>query len=154
MIIWYREILNPLEENNLLSNISLKLFKKYLIKEINKIFETNNTNYMLKLKDLPAKNTIKDDFEVYFYLEGINNNINNSSEIIQISNKNKTMTSIMSTSHSNNSTQTSFTQPSLSVNKEKINEEYSSVEFQTEYFIEQYINIYCKDFNQYDGFFF
>lgn len=150
MIVWYREVLGPLEEQNLISHKASKLFKNYIIKEINKTFETHNLNYKIKLKDSPLKELIKEDIELNFSLEGYNNIHNNNmmlNELAQVnkSNMNTQTTILLSATTSANfnsfSTQNSFTQPSSSSsNKEKglLNEDVGSFEFQTEYFIEQY----------------
>jgi hypothetical protein len=114
-----------------------------MINEINKTFECNNISYKIKLKDLPVKEFINEDIDVNFSLEGIQNN--GLSEIIQVNSgfKNLTSNSLPTSISSNNSTystQNSFTQPNL-FNKEKIyvNEEFNNSEFQTEYFLEQYL---------------
>jgi hypothetical protein len=123
-----------------------------MIKEINKTFESNNINFKIKLKDSPVKDFIKEDIEVSFSLEGLNNNYNNNNnfgftEVVQMNSGkiNTTLhfpTNSMSTTVSNYSTSNSFTQPSSSSNKEKASTgEEDNFEFQTEYFIEQYFEI-------------
>ena len=85
---------------------------------------------------------MKEEIDVNFSLEGLNNN--GFSEIIHMNSgiKNLTSSSLPISISSNNSTystQNSFTQPTIN-NKEKIivNEEFNNLEFQNEYFIEQY----------------
>lgn len=149
MIIWYREVLSPLEDHCLLSNKSILMFKKYMIKELNKTFETNNINCKLKFKDSPSKEFME-DVEVNFSLEENINNIYCLSEGLNHSSANKLLVGnllpiSMSTNNSTYSTQNSFTQPN-SFNKEKnvINEEFTSLEFQNEFFIEQYYMVINK----------
>ena len=119
MIIWHREVLGPLEEQNLVSNKLITVFKKYIIKEINKTFEINNSNFKIKVKDSCFKENLKEDLDVNFSLEEYNSFNHVSSESLHI---NKTFVfnsvSSMSTNLSSFSTQNSFTQQS-SFSKDK-----------------------------------
>jgi len=139
MIIWHREVLGPLEEQNLVSNKLITVFKKYIIKEINKTFEINNSNFKIKVKDSCFKENLKEDLDVNFSLEEYNSFNHVSSESLHI---NKTFVfnsvSSMSTNLSSFSTQNSFTQQSsFSKDKNIVNEEFTSFDYHTDYFIEQ-----------------
>lgn len=155
MVIWHREVLYPIEEQNVLSNNFIKLFKKYMIMEINKTFEINKINSKNKINDSPIKEHSKEEIEVNISFEGFNSNSNLITETVILDQKTLTCNffDTITSKLSLYSTQNSFSQPSsfttqpssfstqptsCSKDKSSVNEEFSNIGYHIEYFMEQY----------------